>query len=231
MNYFDIIFVLIILLLTYAGYRKGLFITLLELARFVVGIPLCFVVSDTYSNQVYQALVRPRALESIKNAIANSSSVKEITSAIEEATSSLPSFISSSIDLSSINFKKTDVAEQILTKAFEPSLIALTKGGLFLVCFIAFFGVTGIALRVFRRMRARRRSKKSETLLSKGDRLLGAGFGICKSFVTIIALTSILLYIQSISGEETSKFIAQIEGSRLLPIIDSINPINFLIGG
>lgn len=229
MNYIDIAVVLIIAILTFAGYQKGIFISVLELLRYIVGLPLCFVASDKYAEPVYQSYVRPRALESITNSINDSSSLKEINSALEEGVNSLPSFIAKSIDLSQISIKKNDIPEQILTKVFEPTLISITKGAIFIACFVLFFGVTAILLGIFKKVRRRRESKKGKSILSKTDRLVGAVFGFCKSFVTILALSTIMLYIQSIS--KNAELASQIDASKMLPIIEAINPINFLIGG
>lgn len=229
MSYIDIAIIVIILLFTFLGYKKGIFISLLELLRYVVGLPLCFIASDKYANPVYQSLVKPRALESITKAIADSKSANEINSALDEAMSSLPSFVSNAIDLSKLQINKNDVAEQILEKGFEPLLINLTKGALFLLCFVVFFGITAVLLGIFRKARRKRESRKGKSVLSKADRLIGAAFGICKSFVAIIALSAVMLYIQSIS--KNTELAAQIDASKLLPIIENINPLNFIIGG
>lgn len=233
MNYIDLAVIIIIALFTYLGYKKGFFVSLLELLRYIVGVPLCFSVSDKYSPVVYESYVRPKAVEMISEKVNSASSIEALSLEIQNELKELPSFLVDSIDLSSFDFNKSQLTKQIMESIFDPVLIPLTKCVVFICCFVAFFGITGIILSIFKHSRKKKSKKsgKKESSISKTDRIFGGIFGICKSFVTIIAISSILLYILDVSASKDTAFFAQIESSKLLPLIDSINPINLLIGG
>lgn len=232
MNYIDIAIVILMALFIFAGYQKGIIVSLLGLVRYVIGFPLCFIVSDTYALPVYNSLVRPRALEIINNEVTKGADgIDEIRKNIEGVLAELPPVLSNFVDLSSMKIDANDASQSILTNAFEAPLIAITKGIIFAIVFVVFFTITGLLLKIITKARKRKEDKHGKSLLSKTDRLVGAVFGFCKSFVTILAIASVLMYIQDLNTGVGNEFFSQIESSRLLPIIDEINPINYLIGG
>lgn len=228
-NYIDIVVIVLILAFIIRGYSKGIFISLIELLRYVVGLPICFVLSDKYAQPVYESLVKPRALEMITEKVSNAKNTNEIIASIQETIDNLPSFISQLVELPKININQEDVAQQVLAKAFEPVLLSLTKGALFVVIFAVFFGITGLILSVFTHARKRKEDKYGKSVLSKTDRFIGAVFGICKSFVTIIALATVLMYIQDVGLFKDSTFLEQLQTSKMLEIVRNYNPLNFLL--
>lgn len=227
-NYVDIAIVAFTLILVFAGYQRGIFVSLLGLLRYLIGLPLCFLISEKYTSVAYNTFVKPRALELLTEKLSDATGKAEILNAIDDMVKALPDFASSLVELPKFNINQDNLAEQVLSNAFEPALLFLTKGALFLIVFLVFFGLTGIALSAFNTARKRKEERHGKSVLSKTDRFIGALFGICKSFVTIVALGAVIMYIQEAGLLSEGSFAQHIEASRLLQIINEINPIKYL---
>jgi hypothetical protein len=125
-----------------------------------------------------------------------------------------------------------------LQNVFEPVVLSIIKVLIFIVVFILFFLATGIIIKLMRKSSKRRENSrkarnKHTSLIVKIDRILGGLFGICKSFVIILAITSILMYILSLTGTvlETNNFLTEVQNSVLLKYINEINPFNAVTEG
>lgn len=224
-NYIDISFLVLTLIFLFVGYKRGIFVSVLGLLRYAVGLPLCFSISNTYAVPLYNGFIRNKALELIEKKLTESESVNSVSSALQDVVSNMPSFLKNSIDTSAINFNKTDFAEQILNSVFEPILINIAKIFIFILVFILFFGATGFLLTILNKARKDKEHKNGKSSLSKADSFVGAVFGFGKALLLIFAITTILLYINGLNLDFSSNLTKQIDGSFLLPLIDRINPL------
>lgn len=232
LNYIDIAIVALFLILTFEGYKRGFLISLLEFIRFTLGIPLCFSLSNSMALPVYNSYVRQKALDSIRENVTNTANVDEITKNIDSAISDLPSFLTSNIDTSFLHISSEDVAQAVLVNVFEPILIAIVKTVIFILVFFLFFLATKILIRLASRSRRHHMDRQHKSALTRVNSAFGAIFGFLKSFVVVLAVTSALMFV--LNFEEITfkqEFITQISDSYFLPLIDKINPLNYLIGG
>jgi uncharacterized membrane protein required for colicin V production len=231
-NYFDIAIVVIFLLFTYVGYRRGFFISLLGFLRYTIGIPLCFGLSNSLSTPVYENYVRQKALESISQNVANTTNIDEVSSNLQSSINDLPPFLTSNVDTSFLNVTSDDVAEAILVNVFEPLLISIVKLVIFVLTFILFFGATRIIMSIINRARRKRVHKKQKSIITKADSLFGCVFGFLKSFVIVLAIASILMYILNLNDIVfKDSVISQIQNSKLISVVNEFNPLNYLFGG
>lgn len=228
-SYVDIVIILLIAVFFFAGFQKGIFVSVLELVRYLIGLPLCFIVSDKYAEPVYDSLVRQKALDLITEQVSNATNKNELAESINEAVNGLPDFVSNMIEIPKFSINQADLSEDILVKVFEPALIFLTKGAIFIIAFLVFFTLTAILLSLIKKARKAKEEKYGKSVLSVADRLVGGAFGICKSFVTIIALATVIMYIQDVGLLGDSSFAQQLESSRMYNFINDINPIKHLL--
>ncbi|MFR5876838.1 MAG: CvpA family protein [Eubacterium sp.] len=233
-NYIDIALAAIFLIFTFAGYKRGLFITLINFVRYALGFSLCFYLSDNLTQPVYDNFIRERMLEMINQKIATSANIDEILANLQNFASSLPDFISNGLSVESLSISNEEIAQSLLTNVFEPIILAVTKGAVFAAVFIVFFLSTGLIIHFIRKSSRRRDEKKGrKSTLKKTDKLFGALFGALKSFIVILAITSILMFVLEVSENmaESNAFLTEVSNSRLLERIDTINPFNAITEG
>lgn len=233
-NYIDVALVAVFLIFTFVGYKRGLLITLINFIRYAVGFFLCFYFSDSLTQPLYDNFVRERALERINSEIVTSSNLDEILANLKDYGEALPSFVSHGLNLDVLNISGDDIAQSLLTNIFEPIILAVIKGAVFAAVFIVFFLATGLIIHFVKKSGKKKEEKRGrQSALKRTDKIFGAVFGALKSFIVILAITSILMYILSLDGNfiENNAFLAEASESRLLHLIDGINPFNAITEG
>lgn len=233
-NYIDIALTAVFLIFTFIGYKRGLLITVVNFIRYAVGFFLCFYFSDSLAQPVYDKFIRERALEAINSKIVTSANTDEIIANLQNFGSSLPDFVSEGLELKAFSISGDDIAESLLTNVFEPIILALTKGAVFVAVFLVFFLATGLIIYFVRKSSRRREEKRGKkSALKMTDKIFGALFGALKSLVLILAITSILMYILSLGDNivQSNAFLTEASNSSLLNMIDSINPFNAITEG
>ena len=231
-NGIDVAFVVILLLLAFFGWRKGIFVSVLGFIRWSVGTFLCFFLSNTYSLPVYNEFVKPRALEYITQKIVTSSNVDEILDNLTKTQESLPKLLADSVNLSSVKLSGENLAQSVLENVFEPTLIMLTKIYIFILAFVVFFGITGIIILAVKHHN-RKKDRDGDSKLRKADKFSGMLFGLVKALVIIFAVSAIITYAAGYfedSGTSNS-FIEYSKGSALVEQINNINPFNAITEG
>lgn len=233
-NYFDVIIAAIIIVMAIAGWRKGLAISVANFIRYSFGMFLCFYTSSNCSQLVYDNYVKQKCIESINQNIAVSNNLDETINNLNEYVKTLPPFISQFIDTKSIDISSTDIAESILTNVFEPIVMVIIKVVLFIAVFVIFFGLTGIIMAIVKHRMKKQDGKKGEkSKLRTADKLCGLAFGVIKSFVVILAISSILMYFIDLDEAiiNDTGFFREAAESRLLMFISDINPFNAITEG
>lgn len=230
-NYIDISIIVLFLIFSFVGYKRGILISVLSLARYIVGLPLCYGISDKYSQSVYTAFVEPRAVDYINKKIASANSLDEFTSGIKKAIGSLPNGLKGSLDLSKLDFTTKNLAEGIVKNAFEPALISATRAIIFLIVFILFFGATAILVSIISSAKTKSRVKNGKTVLSRLDCGFGLLLGVFKYAIIVLVVASVLRYAVTLDVSKTGEFFTQVADSKILSFINDINPFDKYVGG
>lgn len=235
-NMIDIILSVIFLLSAYIGYRKGLLLTVVNILRYSLGFSLCFYCSDSLARPVYDIFLKQRAVDYVSNNIVSASGVDDTLANIANFKSSLPPFLEGFINVDSVTIPTgEDVTMHIVNTIVEPALITISKGLIFVLVYLLFFGATGLlihlATKSSRRREKRRKEKHKRKSLSKQtNQVLGALLGIIKSAVLVLAIVSVLGYVQSVT-DTGDKLYQLLNDSVILQFLNNINPFNALTGG
>ena len=233
-NYIDLMMLGIIIIAALLGWVRGIAVSIINFIRTAVGMFLCFYLANNGSRPLYEAAVKPRLLEYINQKIVTSGNIDEVLGNLNEFTTSFPEFISDALNIKSLNISSTDMADAILTNVFEPIALFLTKVCIFIAVFIIFFGATAIIMHLVSKAKKKKNEKRGrESVLKKTDRLLGVLFGILKAGILVLAFTSVLMYILSLKEElpSDSTFWLQVENSKIIQFINTINPFNAITEG
>lgn len=229
-NYVDISLVLIFLISIIIGYAKGFLITLVNFIRYSIGLFLCFYLSSNLTQIVYDSYVKQMALDYVNNKL-EENGVNEFLTGFQTNIENLPDFLTSSADLSVLTANSDNLADIILINVLEPVLLTAIKIIIFLLVFILFFVSTGIIISLFQKYSKHRDEKRGhKTILKKTDKIIGGLLGIFKSFVIVLAITSVLMYILSLSNDKNA-FLIQLQESKVLQFLNTINPFNAITEG
>ncbi|MCH5321068.1 MAG: CvpA family protein [Eubacterium sp.] len=220
MSFIDLAFIIIAVIMVAVGARRGLIVSLLSTVRFIIGVPLSFYVSESYSRQVYDSFVKEIAYNKVAERLAESESVNSIISGVEEFTSSLPGLFSQSIDTSAFKgFSLDEMSRRITDSIVEPIAVIIIKVLLFIITFLVFFLVTGLVILLIKKLR-----KRNKTPLKRTSTVLGGVLGLLKALTLIFALSTILSYICDIIPQD-NLFARQVNSSFVLNFINSYNPL------
>lgn len=232
----DIVLVVIFVLSAYIGYRRGLLLAIVNILRYTFGFSLCFYCSNNLAKPIYDNYLKQMAIDYVSKNIVSATGVDDTLSNIADVKSSMPPFISGLINIDGINIPSgEDVTMHIVNTVVEPALINITKGLLFILVYLLFFGATFLLIRLAtkaskRRERKRREKDKGKSLSKRTNQTLGAIFGIVKSVVLVLAIVSILKYVQTFIPSSDNLY-SILNDSVILDFINDINPFNVLTGG
>ena len=224
-NYVDIAIVAVLLLAAVSGWRRGILITVLRFVRWTAGAALCWYADSNFSPVVYLNYVKPRALQSISEQIANTKNIDVVINNINKTVADLPKPIASMIDTSSIKVSGDNIAQSVLESVFEPALMTLTRFCVIAVVFALFFVVTAVILRLTIRHR-KKREEEGKAFLRTTDRLLGAVLGFAKGAVAVMLICTVLaLAVQTANKNgSTNAFFETLSASSLYQTINTNNP-------
>ena len=233
-NYFDVGIAALILLTAIVGWKRGIAISVTNFIRCSFGFFLCFYLSSNFSQIVYENYVRQRCLDQINEKIVVSNNIDETINNLNSFVNGLPEFISNSLNIKNIDISSTALSESILDNIFEPLIMVLIKIVIFIAVFILFFGATGIILAVIRHhIRKKEEKRGGLSPLRTADKAFGMLFGVIKSFIIILALTSIIMYFANMdeAAINDTGFFKEAQNSVLLKYITEINPFNAITEG
>ena len=234
LNYADIIVIVVVIIAAIVGWCRGIAVTIVNFIRTAVGLFLCFYASSNLAQGVYDGYVKQRCLDTINEKIATTANVDEVIANLNDFSASLPLGLSKLMNVSSLDLTSENLSEAVLNNVFEPVAMFAIKVIIFLVVFVLFFGLTGLIILLIRKAAKKKSDERGhETVLKKTDRALGLLFGLLKAGVLVLALTSVFMYVLSVKPEfsEHSAFWLQVSQSRLLEILNEINPFNAITEG
>lgn len=204
---------------------------MLGLVRYVVGFPLSFYVSEKLSTSVYNSTVKPKVIEYIDSKVSSSEGIEQLRNSINDALSVFPDFMKQGVDLSALDVDNKKITQDIMNSGLESSLISITKGFIFVLTLLLFFIISSLIIKQIIKLKRKKEQYLGNGIVSTVDRCFGALLGVFKAFVSVLAFVSILYFIQDLWQGTDNAMITQIETSRLMPLLNQVNPINFIVGG
>lgn len=229
-NYLDIAIVFVFIISIFTGYARGFLNTVVNLARYSVGMFLCFYLSSNLTPIVYDSFIKDRVLTSINEKI-DAVGVEEFTAGITDSLQNLPDFFTSTLDLSVLSTSSENIANIILINVLEPLILTALKIALYLLVFILFFVSTGLIVYLFTKSSKRRDKKRGHmTKLKKSDKIVGAIIGAVNSLVIVLALDAVLNFFSD-AGFTNEFLFTQFNESIIVELLNNINPFNAVTEG
>ncbi len=200
-------------------------LSLISFVRFLIGVPLSFVVSNNYAPVVYDNYIKNFVVEKIGYQIEKTADIDAFVSKFKETINELPFGISSSADFSFLeSSSSTTLANGIVNNILEPLVIALVKIVLFILTLWIFYVITWIIIKVFQMI-----FSNKNVFLRKTNKFLGAVFGLLKAVVAVFAIAAIFDFVKQIGtgadNEFVTAFINQLNSSAILGFVNKFNPI------
>lgn len=222
MNYIDIFFIVLIILMILAGYARGFLQSLMSFARFLVGVPLSFYVSDKYYSVIYNNYVKDYALGKIISGIESSANIDEYALSIKDSVSNLPFNLGETVDLSFLNnASSSSFASGLLDNVVQPIAIIIIKFLLFALTLVLFYVITLIVASAIKGL-----LKAVKLPFKKADRFLGAILGTAKAVIAVLAFSAIFSFILEIGiADANGQFVSQLSSSAVLEFVNKYNPI------
>lgn len=226
MNYIDIFFLVLFVLMIISAYQRGFLKSLISFVRFAVVMPISFYVSDKYCLPIYTNYVKDTAFQKITEGIQNSADIDVYVSSIKDSVSDLPFNLGEIVDLSFLDSASTSsFANCILNNIVEPIAIIIIKFLLFVLTLVAFYVITWIIVKAIDGI-----IKSKRFPFKKADKFLGAVLGVAKAIMAVIAISAIFAFILEINaGNTESQFISQLNSSLILEFVNKYNPILSII--
>lgn len=226
MNYIDIFFLVLFVLMIISAYQRGFLKSLISFVRFAVVMPISFYVSDKYCLPIYTNYVKDTAFQKITEGIQNSADIDVYVSSIKDSVSDLPFNLGEIVDLSFLDSASTSsFANGILNNIVEPIAIIIIKFLLFVLTLVAFYVITWIIVKAIDGI-----IKSKRFPFRKADKFLGAVLGVAKAIIAVIAISAIFAFIVEINaGNTESQFISQLNSSLILEFVNKYNPILSII--
>lgn len=215
----DIVLIVVVLVIILHGYFKGFLVSVLSLARYALGIPLCYFLAKNGSEPLYNNLLR----ESISNEVAQtveSMGLDGAVAGIKESVNGFPEALKNMIDLSFLNkVNASNAVQGIMQNVIDPVAVLVLKIVLFIVIAIVFFLLTGILLALVDKA-----SKKDDAPFKDTNKFLGAVLGAVKALIIIIAVSAVAnFFVVHFAGSD--EFISQLESSTVIGFINRFNPL------
>ncbi len=231
-NYVDLIIVGIVLFFAIIGLQKGIFITLVNFIRYVLGFSLCVFSADRLPQPIYDNFLQDKIQNMVNKKIVTSSNIDEIINNINESVDSLPTFLKNSISVSSLKISSSNISQNITNEVFEPLILGILKVLIFIIVFILFFGITGAIIHHIRKKsKNKRKENKKKSIVVFTDRLLGFVFGMLKGALVVFVFVSIITYLLGIPSITSNRFLQTAADSQLYKLLLNYNPFNVITEG
>lgn len=231
-NYVDLIIVGILLIFGIVGHQKGIFITLVNFIRYVLGFSLCIFSTDRLSQPIYNNFLQEKVQNTVNEKIVTSSNIDEIMGNINNAVDSLPDFVKNNINISSLKLSSNNISQNITNELFEPVIIGILKVLIFIIVFILFFGITGAIIHHIRKKnKSKRKENKKKSFAVFTDKLLGFFFGIMKGALVVFVFVSVITYLLGVPSLAGNQFLKTAANSQLYQLLLNYNPFNVITEG
>lgn len=231
-NYVDLIIVGIFLFFGFVGLNKGIFITLINFIRYVVGLSACMISADRLPQPIYDNYLKERVAEAVNQKIVTSSNIDEIMDNFNSVINSLPNIIKNNIDLTSLKLSSNNISQNITNEVFEPVIIVFLKVIIFIVIFALFFGITGAVISHIRRKnKNKRKENNKKSFVVFMDRLIGFLFGILKGALVVFVFVSAVTSLLGVPNIADNQFLQTAANSQLYQLLLNYNPFNVITEG
>ena len=231
-NYVDLIIVGIVLFFGFVGLNKGIFITLINFIRYVVGLSACMISADRLPQPIYDNYLKERIVDAVNQKIVTSSNIDEIMDNFNSVINSLPNIIKNNIDLTSLKLSSNNISQNITNEVFEPVIIVFLKVIIFIAIFALFFGITGAVISHIRRKnKNKRKESNKKSFVVFMDRLIGFLFGILKGALVVFVFVSAVTSLLGVPNIADNQFLQTAANSQLYQLLLNYNPFNVITEG
>lgn len=231
-NYVDLIIVGIFLFFGFVGLNKGIFITLINFIRYVVGLSACMISADRLPQPIYDNYLKERVVDAVNQKIVTSSNIDEIMDNFNSVINSLPNIIKNNIDLTSLKLSSNNISQNITNEVFEPVIIVFLKVIIFIAIFALFFGITGAVISHIRRKnKNKRKESNKKSFVVFMDRLIGFLFGILKGALVVFVFVSAVTSLLGVPNIADNQFLQTAANSQLYQLLLNYNPFNVITEG
>lgn len=231
-NYVDLIIVGIFLFFGFLGLNKGIFITLINFIRYVVGLSACMISADRLPQPIYDNYLKERVVDAVNQKIVTSSNIDEIMDNFNSVINSLPNIVKNNIDLTSLKLSSNNISQNITNEVFEPVIMVFLKVIIFIVVFALFFGITGAVISHIRRKnKNKRKENNKKSFVVFMDRLIGFLFGILKGALVVFVFVSAVTSLLGVPNIADNQFLQTAANSQLYQLLLNYNPFNVITEG
>lgn len=231
-NYVDLIIVGIFLFFGFVGLNKGIFITLINFIRYVVGLSACMISADRLPQLIYDYYLKEMVVDAVNQKIVTSSNIDEIMDNFNSVINSLPNIVKNNIDLTSLKLSSNNISQNITNEVFEPVIIVFLKVIIFIVIFALFFGITGAVISHIRRKnKNKRKENKKKSFVVFMDRLIGFLFGFLKGALVVFVFVSAVTSLLGVPNIADNQFLQTAANSQLYQLLLNYNPFNVITEG
>lgn len=221
MNLVDVLLAVIAVLIVFSGYKKGLIVSLLEMAKLAVGMPLSYWVSDKYNQVFYDSFVHSIVQDKINKEVSTYANTDQFIDSIKQSVGSFPEFMRSAIDLKALDKVSTDnIALFVEKNVVEPIALIVVKVALFLACLIIFGLIVSFLLSFFRKQ-----NRGKGSVLKTTNRIAGGVFGGVRAVLFIAVIATVCFYVANLYTGENNDMINMLKESVILNNINNINPM------
>ena len=235
MNYIiDIIFAALFVIIVIAAAKKGFFMTLFELAAYVVSLIGAKLLSSAFAPQVYNAWVRPVMEKTLMQNLGEVGE-KDIVGQTAAAIDSIPASLDGVLSMIGINrealvesvsqseFAGKNVTQNLMNRVVTPVSTAIIQTILFILLVIVLSFVLRLVIRSLNKM------IKNLPALKQINTSLGAVLGIVKGILVIVVLALIVGSLSGVFGNE--RFVETVNDSFVVGatrrLLDSISGYKF----
>lgn len=222
MNYIDIAFVAVTVIMIAVGARRGFVASALATLKYLLGIPLSYYVSGKLYRPLYDSYVRDYICDKLTDKINTSDSYEELLSGINGFIGSIPKDITDNFDLSLLYSTEPQQLGAVITDSIiEPVALAVLRIVIFIIVFILFGIIISLIVSAFSKMQ-----KKKHAPLKHTNRFFGGVFGLLKAALLVFTAAAAIEYIEPLLPQGNS-LSAQADASVLLEFINKYNPLYF----
>ncbi len=226
----DIILVLVLIAVIIASAKKGILVTVVELAAFVLALILASNTAAPVAEVTYKALFSSRVERSLQEVLPENSSKLTNSQKAQYVFDNLPDFAKNQAEKCGIDV--SSIARQIGTGGFEdgdslykslaqdivkPIAVTVLKHIMYFVLAVLY----AIVLRAI--LKSLCKGMKKLRLIGSADKTVGGIIGIAKGVVIVFLLGCLLSYLQP--RFENEKLVQAITESSIVELCEEFDPM------
>ena len=210
--YFDMIFVLVLLLFFIRYYKRGLLSALVNAGGFLLSALCGYYVSDKYAETIYQSLVEKKLIEYVEGLLENMKDGVEVSI----SGNFIGNAISEAADKIGIATDLTATAETIVSSGVDDACISLIKAVLFVLVLI----LSGIVIRAIARLL---KGVNKVPIVGAVNGLLGGVVGVAEGLLVLLLAACVISLLVK-CGTLSINLQTEIKNSYLFSKIYMLNP-------